>query len=139
MTHVVHVRVPSYENLSLERVLNAFSNHPEVFRYLPDGKELRKVPKQWVVNVMATVIGEPFIEWVKQQINDRNKALIMERKLGIELDEEIAAAFHASTAVSRKYSHSFAAVISRPRSQRTMTRVHTENIGSHPSLRSILI
>ena len=45
MTHVVHVRVPAYENLSLEKIFSHFDRDAEVFKYLPDGNELRKTPK----------------------------------------------------------------------------------------------
>ena len=39
MTHVVHVRVPFYENLTLEQIITQLEGRPEVFDYLPDGKE----------------------------------------------------------------------------------------------------
>ena len=45
MTHVVHVRVPAYENLSLEQIFSQMAGHEDAFKYLPDGQELRKCPK----------------------------------------------------------------------------------------------
>ena len=64
MSHITYVRVPAYENLSLEKIFSHFNSNSEVFKYLPDGKELKKVPKQWIVNVIATIEGEAFINWV---------------------------------------------------------------------------
>ena len=71
-------------------------------RHLPDGKELRKTPRQWILNVIATIVGKPFHEWVNQRIDERNAAVVEEHHLGITMDPQVAAAFHASTAVSRK-------------------------------------
>ena len=55
MDSVKQVHVPSYENLSLKVVYAFFEKYPEVLNFLPDGKELLKVPKPWICNVGATV------------------------------------------------------------------------------------
>lgn len=47
-----------------------------------------------------TVVKKPFGTWVKQQIEDRNQRLTVDKQLNIELDPELAAAFNASTAIS---------------------------------------
>ena len=100
MSRVAHVSVPHYENLTLEQIVAQLEGHPEVFEYLPDGKELQKVPRQWICNLIATIVGRPFVDWVKTRVKERNAALVKQRNLGIAMDPEIAAAFHASTAVS---------------------------------------
>ena len=103
MQHVVHIRVPFYENLSLDEIFRFLNGHEEVMRHMPNGKELRKTPRQWIVNVIATIVGKPFHEWVKQRIDERNSAVVEKNNLGITMDSQVAAAYHASTAVSRKY------------------------------------
>ena len=100
MSHVAHVRVPFYDNLTLEQIIAQLEGRPEVFDYLPDGKELRKVPRQWICNVIATVVGAPFVSWVKARVNERNAEVVKEKNLAIAMDPDIAAAFHASNAVS---------------------------------------
>ena len=100
MSHVAHVRVPFYENLTLEQIIAQLEGRPEVFDYLPDGKELRKVPRQWICNVIATVVGAPFVSWVKARVNERNAEVVKEKNLAIAMDPDIAAAFHSSNAVS---------------------------------------
>ena len=60
MDRVVHIHVPSYENLALKLIYAFFEQHRNVLKFLPEGKELLKVPKAWICNVGATVIGEPF-------------------------------------------------------------------------------
>ena len=49
------------------------------------------------------MLGVPFIEWVKERINERNAAVVKEKNLAIQMDERVAECFFASTAVSRKY------------------------------------
>jgi hypothetical protein len=69
---------------------------------LPIPRELHKVSREWIYNVVATVLGTVFTDWVKDQIEDRNEEVKDKRKLDIELDPDVAAAFRASTAVSSK-------------------------------------
>ena len=102
MDHVQHVHVPSYENLALKLIYAFFEQHREVLKFLPDGKELLKTPKAWICNVGATVIGEPFQAWVGERIKERNETVTKERSMLIQMDPHVAAAFHASSAVSRK-------------------------------------
>jgi hypothetical protein len=65
---------------------------------MPDTKlELRSLPKQWVVNVGWTVVGDDFGQWVKKQIEARNEKLAMEQGVLIEMDPDVAAVFHASS------------------------------------------
>ena len=65
--------------------------------YFPDQKDVAKLPRQWVVNVVNTVVGTPFSDWVKEQIDARNQKLASDHNLMIALDPDIAAAFRAST------------------------------------------
>ena len=103
MDQVTHVHVPFYENLKLGEIFNFFLKHEAVLYYLPQESELRKTPKQWICNVGATVLGEPFIAWIGDRIKARNEAVKEEKNMLISMDPAVAAAFHASTAVSRKY------------------------------------
>lgn len=103
MDRVVHIHVPGYENLKLEEIFSFFLQHEAVIPFMPDEKELRKTPKQWVCNVGATVIGAPFVAWVKQRVMQRNAAVATEKNLLISMDSAVAAAFHASTSISRKH------------------------------------
>ena len=79
MANIVHARVPAYENLSLEQIFKNMEGHEIVYSYLPDGKELRKTPKQWIVNVIVTIAGESFVNWVSQRIRERNDAVVEEK------------------------------------------------------------
>lgn len=76
--------------------------YPECLPFLPIQKELPKVPKQWISNVIFSVVGETYSNWVKQRIVDRNTKLVTKKNLNIDMDPAIAAAFENSNAISSK-------------------------------------
>ena len=72
-------------------------NHPDVFDYLPEKSiELPKTPKQWVCNIIASVIGEPFNKWVAKQVDNRHQKVAEAKDLMIKMDPEIARVFRDS-------------------------------------------
>ena len=54
------VYVPQYEGLYLKDIAEFAVQHPNIAAYMPDDPDLPKTPKQWIINVCATVIGKPF-------------------------------------------------------------------------------
>jgi hypothetical protein len=48
------------------------SKVPLAMAHLPILKELEKVPKQWLVNTIYSIIGDDFAEWVSIRIKERN-------------------------------------------------------------------
>ena len=73
---------------------------------MPDGKEVLKMPKQWIGNIVHSVLKNIFSDWVKMQIERRNEEMLVERGLTIDMDPEVAAAFQASTKTSGKCFYS---------------------------------
>ncbi len=69
---------------------------------MPDQQEIHKVPKQWLANVANSILKNIFSDWVKHQVEIRNRAVTEKKDMLIEMDPEIAAAFAASTKVSGK-------------------------------------
>ena len=89
-------------------LLSFCQKFPNIWSYLPEKKELCKVPKSWLVNVMFVVIGEPLALFIKNTVNDRNAKQTEKRKMQVEMDQAVYDAFVASTAVSCKsFSHDF--------------------------------
>ena len=58
--------------------------------YLPEPREFKKVPKQWIANVCATILGDTFTNWVSKQVEERNKKIVKDRGLGIQMDPRLA-------------------------------------------------
>ena len=94
--------VPQYENLSIERILETARKNPRVNDYLPEDRDMHKVPRQWLINVVYTILCAPFKAWVQNEIETRNNELAKKQNLLIEMDPEIAKAFHSSVNISSK-------------------------------------
>ena len=66
------LHVPQYKNLSIEKMMAFIARKGLVDLYLPDELDLPKIPKQWIVNVCAAVLGDSFKQWVYEQVEERN-------------------------------------------------------------------
>ena len=69
---------------------------------MPDDQDIQRLPRQWIVNVIFTIVGDDFRRWVLEHIKHRNDHLAEKHDLMIELDPEIAAAFGNSLNISSK-------------------------------------
>ena len=81
------INVPFFEGLSIDCMLHWAAKRPEkVMEALPAVKrELDKLPRAYIANVIHTLVGEPFVKWVEKQVNDRNAKLQREADM-IEMD-----------------------------------------------------
>ena len=61
------------------------------------------MPRGWIINVGATIVGQPFLDWVKAKIAERNQYMADEGNMLIKMDPALAAAFGNSTHFSSKY------------------------------------
>ena len=95
--------MPHYDNLTIEKI-RAFTSTKQfdIDSHLPDPIEIHKVSREWICNVIATVMGTVFTDWVRERINKRNEEVKDKGDMNIELDADIAEAFKNSTAVSCK-------------------------------------
>ena len=61
---------------------------------------LKKLPRQYIANIIYTIVGKPFTDWIDARVNERHEKRAMENNLNIQMDPEIARIFQQSTAVS---------------------------------------
>ena len=99
-TAIKHLQVPQYEGLQIKHLLEQAKMSQEILDRLPCEKEIKKLPKQYIINIIYTIVGQQFAEWVKVIVDQRHQHIKDKRDLMIEVDPEIAAAFNASNAVS---------------------------------------
>ena len=55
-----------------------------------------------MINLIYTIVGEDFREYVDNVLRQRNKRLAEEKNLNINMDPEIATIFKNSTTISGK-------------------------------------
>jgi hypothetical protein len=94
--------VPFYEGLTIDQFLKEAFKHEKVKDYLPEGPDLARVNRQWVCNVVYTIVGQPIADYVAYKVNDRNVKIAEKQQLELELDPEVANAYQRSNQVSSK-------------------------------------
>ena len=82
--------MPQYAGLSMDDILVKARTIQSVLERLPADKEILKLPKQWVVNVVYTQAGDPFAAWVQQKVKDRNEEVATKKDINISVDPFIA-------------------------------------------------
>ena len=81
-------------------MLNYANGHQNVMAALPMiQREVLKLPRYYIANVIYTIVGEEFANWVNRRVNIRNKKVPQEENM-IELDPEIFEIYQKSTSVS---------------------------------------
>jgi hypothetical protein len=76
---VSHLYCPQYEGLKIENIMANVDTIPELKLYFPkDKKDRDRLPKQFILNVAYSVVGEGFADWVKAQIDERNAKVTKE-------------------------------------------------------------
>ena len=65
-------------------------------------KEIRKMPRQYICNVIYTLVGVPFSKWVTERCTERNENFSQKHGMEIKVINRIAEAADASTAINRK-------------------------------------
>ena len=98
-----HINVPQFEGLSIKDMQAFATAYPQLARYFPIEKEMEKLPRQYIANVIYTIVGNPFAKWVESQMRKRNDKIKAEQDMMIDMDPEIAEIFKASQSVSGKF------------------------------------
>jgi peptide subunit release factor RF-3 len=102
--------LPFYEGLTVEDLLAYAKQREDVMRALPAVQhEILKLPREYLGNVIITIVGDPFQEWVDAQISARNAKYKEEHDQNLEVDSEVEAAYLKSTSIGSKFvaSHFF--------------------------------
>ena len=100
--------MPYFDNLSIEDFIEYAEGHPnqEAMRALPsERKEILKLPRSYIANVIRTIIGQEFEDWVREKVTARNQRGEDEGEVAIMMDPEIEAIFRASTSTTGKYRY----------------------------------
>ena len=72
-------------------MLEFAEKYPEAVRCLPIiDKEVQHLPWAYIANVINTIVGDRVEKWVKKIVDQRHAKLVNDKKMEIEMDEEIA-------------------------------------------------
>ena len=91
---IKHVTVPQFEGLAIKDLLEFARSYDEVIAALPLVKtEIDKLPRQYIANIISTLVGKPFDEWIDKRVNARHEKRAEEGNFNIQMDPEIARIF----------------------------------------------
>ena len=115
---IVHIACPQFETITTVSIL-AFghSQSNTLVDYLPILKEQVKLPRQFIINVTFAVVGKPFSDWIKAQVEERNRSIAAKRDLLVNMDPRIAQKLAESNHVSiakGKSAHLLVSTITHP-------------------------
>ena len=80
--------------MSIENIIGYAEMFPEVMKALPVvPKEIKQLPREYIGNLVFTIVGDAFSKWVKEKVEKRNKKVADVGNVNIELDPEIADIF----------------------------------------------
>ena len=96
-TAVKTIQVPHFEGLSFDSMLHNAKKHPGLINYLPaEEREIEKLPRAYLANLIYTIVGERFRDWVKEKVDHRTQKILEDQDMAIEMDPEILQVFKAS-------------------------------------------
>ena len=84
------INVPQFEGLAIREIFDFALHSNDVMTCLPPDKEILKLSRGYLSNVIYTVMGEPFQQWVTEQVNRRNQKIALEGNNIIAMDPKIA-------------------------------------------------
>ena len=88
------LQVPHFEGLTISTMLEYVEGNETVLRALPSIKrEVDRLPRAYLANVIYTIVGQPFKTWVEQQVALRNQKVALEGAKLIVMVPEIARLF----------------------------------------------
>ena len=100
------LHVPQYKDLSIKKLLIEGRKDARLEHYLPDDRDMGRLPRYFIMNLCYTIVGQPIKDWVSRGVHERNHQIAENRNLIINLDPAIATAFKQSVNISSKY-HSY--------------------------------
>lgn len=88
-----HLSCPQYPGLFVNDFWVKSREFPLMEEYWPEERDRAALPRQFVINVLYSVVGEAIALWTHNVIEEQNQRVAENRSLLIELDPEIARAF----------------------------------------------
>ena len=83
-------------------MLDKAGKYPGIEQYLTDQRDINRLPRQFLINLLSTLLGSEFSDWVNAIVEARILKVATDRKMLLDLNPKIAQAFHNSTAVNSK-------------------------------------
>ena len=94
------IKVPHLEGLRVKKILEFTFEHLDVQQYLPDYEYQKEPNKDWLCNLVHTLLHGEFRRFISTSMSQREAKIIKEKNLGVVARPEIINIFKNSRAVS---------------------------------------
>ena len=78
-----------YSGLAIADIFESFGGEEAFIQHMPVFREAKRLKKEFIVNVCATILGDRFKKWVKERTQHRNEKVLKERNLLMKLDNDV--------------------------------------------------
>ena len=63
------IQVPHFDGLTFDTMIVNAKKHPGFSNFLPsEPREVEKLPRAYLANLIYTIVGEPFKQWVRERM-----------------------------------------------------------------------
>ena len=100
------IKVPHYNGLTVAKILNFARNKGDIQSYLPDYKYSKEPNREWLCNLINTLIPKEFQEYVALKVSERKHEIIHTQNLSISAKSEFIKIFKNSRAISKQKGRS---------------------------------
>ena len=109
------IKVPQYKGLTVRNIVEFAKKNIHIDRFLPEYDYFKEHNREWLCNIVNTIIPEKFQNFIKLKIEERKQLLIDSQNLGISVQPEFMNIFKSSQSISsiKRESH-FLACIPKP-------------------------
>ena len=94
------VKVPQIKGLEVANILSFASMHTDVHKYLPEYEYKKEPSRDWIWNLVNTLINDEFQEYIQDKVCKRESELIKNKNLKVCATPEIIDIIKRSKAVS---------------------------------------
>ena len=97
---VIVIKVPQYNGLHVKDILKFASTKVNIKKYLPDYDYFKEPNREWLWNIVNTLVPQDLQSFIKEKIEIRKNDIIKSQNLGIQAKPEFISIFRKSQAVS---------------------------------------
>ena len=98
--NVMVIKIPHYKELTVAKILRFARSKGDINSYIPDYKYSKEPNREWLWNVINTLIPEKFQEFIAQNVMQRKDELMQSQNLSITTKPEFISIFQNSQSVS---------------------------------------
>ena len=99
-SELIVAQIPNVKGLEVESILSFASEHADIQKYLPEYEYQKEPSREWIWNLVKTLVHNEFQSYVQDKLNKRESELIKNKNLKISATPEIVDIIKRSKAVS---------------------------------------